>query len=77
MVGYGGQLEIPTADLVRKEITIAGSQVGSHQDLVELVALSDAGRVKVTTQHYELGRILEAIDDLRAGRIRGRAVLLP
>jgi NAD+-dependent secondary alcohol dehydrogenase Adh1 len=77
VVGYGGQLEVPTADLVRKEITIAGSQVGSHEDLLELVSLFDAGQVKVTTQRYELRRIHDAIDDLRAGRIRGRAVLLP
>jgi len=77
VVGYGGRLEIPTYDLVASEVTIAGSLVGSHADLVELAALSDAGRVTVTTQTYELGAAREAMDDLRAGRIRGRAVLVP
>ena len=77
VVGYGGRLEIPTYDLVGNEITIAGSLVGSHTDLVELAALSDSGRVAVTTQTYELRAIREAMEDLRAGRIRGRAVLVP
>ena len=77
VVGYGGRLEIPTYDLVGNEITIAGSLVGSHTDLVELASLSDSGRVAVITQRYELRAIREAVEDLRAGRIRGRAVLLP
>ena len=77
VVGYGGRLEIPTYDLVGNEITIAGSLVGSHTDLVELASLSNSGRVAVTTQRYELRAIREAVEDLRAGRIRGRAVLLP
>jgi NAD+-dependent secondary alcohol dehydrogenase Adh1 len=77
VVGYGGRLEISTYDLVGGEITIAGSLVGSHADLVELASLSDSGRVRVATQGYELRAIREAMEDLRAGRIRGRAVLLP
>jgi NAD+-dependent secondary alcohol dehydrogenase Adh1 len=70
-------METPTYDLVGNEITIVGSQVGSHSELVELAALSDSGRVTVTTQRYELDAIPDAIEDLRAGRIRGRAVLIP
>jgi NAD+-dependent secondary alcohol dehydrogenase Adh1 len=77
VVGYGGRLETPTYDLVGGEITIAGSLVGSHADLVELVALSDSGRVTVATQRYALGAVVDAMADLRAGRIRGRAVLVP
>ena len=42
VVGYGGRLEVPTYDLVGNEITIAGSLVGSHADLVELASLSEA-----------------------------------
>lgn len=77
VVGYGGRLEIPTYDLVASEITIAGSLVGSHTDLVELASLSDSGRVAVTMQRYPLRAFREAMEDLRAGRIRGRAVLVP
>jgi NAD+-dependent secondary alcohol dehydrogenase Adh1 len=77
VVGYGGRLEIPTYDLVGSEVTIAGSLVGSYADLVELASLADDGRVTVTTQTYQLGAVREAMEDLRAGRIRGRAVLVP
>jgi len=77
VVGYGGRLEVSAYDLVGNEITIAGSLVGSHADLVELAALSDSGRVTVATRRYELEAIPEAIADLEAGRIRGRAVLVP
>jgi NAD+-dependent secondary alcohol dehydrogenase Adh1 len=77
VVGYGGRLETPTFDLVGNEITIAGSQVGSHTDLVELSSLYDSGRVKVAAQRYELGAVGDAIADLRAGSVRGRAVLIP
>ena len=77
IVGYGGRLEIPAYDLVGGELTIAGSLVGSHQDLVELAALADSGRVTVASRRYELGAIQDAMEDLEAGRIRGRAVLVP
>jgi NAD+-dependent secondary alcohol dehydrogenase Adh1 len=77
IVGYGGRLEVRAYDLVGNEVTIAGSLVGSHQDLVELASLADSGRVRVTTKRYELGAARDAMEDLRAGRIRGRAVLAP
>jgi NAD+-dependent secondary alcohol dehydrogenase Adh1 len=77
VVGYGGRLDVPAYDLVGNEVTVVGSLVGSHGDLVELAALADSGRVTVATRRYELGAIHEAMDDLQAGRIRGRAVLVP
>jgi len=77
VVGYGGRLDVPAYDLVGSELTVAGSLVGSHQDLVELAALSDSGRVTVVTRSYPLEAALEAMADLEAGRIRGRAVLVP
>jgi NAD+-dependent secondary alcohol dehydrogenase Adh1 len=77
LVGYGGRLDVPAYDLVGNEVTVAGSLVGSHRDLVELAALADGGRVTVATRRYELGTIHEAMDDLEAGRVRGRAVLVP
>src|SRR4029078_11296593 len=64
VVGYGGRLEIPTYDLVGREVTIAGSLSGSPPDLVELASLADDGRVTVTTQTYELGAVREAMEDL-------------
>jgi len=77
IVGYGGRLDVPAYDLVAGEITIVGSLVGSHQDLVELASLAEGGRVTVTAQRYALDAVREAMEDLRAGRIRGRAILVP
>ena len=77
IVGYGGTLQIPTADLVAGELSIGGSLIGTHNELVELIALAERGMVTVTTRTYPLDAINDAIEDLREGRIQGRAVIIP
>lgn len=76
-IGYGGKVEFPTADLVVGELTIAGSLIGTHAELAELVALHDRSMVRVTTREYPLEAILDAMHDLREGRITGRAIMVP
>jgi NAD+-dependent secondary alcohol dehydrogenase Adh1 len=76
-VGYGGRLDVPLIDLVASEVTIAGSLIGTHEELVELAGLADRGLVTVTTRTYPLDAIGEAMVDLRAGEIHGRAVIVP
>jgi NAD+-dependent secondary alcohol dehydrogenase Adh1 len=76
-VGYGGRLEIDTADLVVGELTVMGSLVGTIRELGELVALAERSAVRVTTRLYSLAEIQAAMTDLRAGRVRGRAVIVP
>ena len=76
-VGYGGRLDVPLIDLVANEVTIAGSLIGTHEELVELAGLADRGLVTVTTRTYPLDAIGEAMVDLRAGEIHGRAVIVP
>lgn len=76
-VGYGGQLTVPLATIVANELAIVGNLVGTHAELGELVGLAAAGAVKVRTRQYPLAAINEAVDDLRNGRLLGRAVLLP
>jgi NAD+-dependent secondary alcohol dehydrogenase Adh1 len=44
---------------------------------VELMALAEAGVVALRTQRYPLASALDALADLDAGRIHGRAVLVP
>jgi NAD+-dependent secondary alcohol dehydrogenase Adh1 len=77
VVGYGGSLNVPTADLVAMEITVVGSRVGTYTELVELMALAAAGRVHLQAQVYSLDDIVTALDALASGRIRGRAVIKP
>lgn len=77
VVGYGEQLELPTAEVVVKEIRIEGTLVGTHAELTELVAMVERGQVSLHTTRYALGEINGAIEDLRAGRLRGRALIVP
>jgi NAD+-dependent secondary alcohol dehydrogenase Adh1 len=76
-VGYGGELNVPTLEVVLKEISIVGNLVGSFADLSELMALAEAGRVKLHTQRYSLADAPQALEDLENGQVGGRAVLTP
>ncbi|MDP9998426.1 alcohol dehydrogenase catalytic domain-containing protein [Pseudarthrobacter sulfonivorans] len=49
---------------------------GTHQDLHELVALARTGRINVNLQRYTFENTLQAFDDLEAGKITGRAVVV-
>jgi NAD+-dependent secondary alcohol dehydrogenase Adh1 len=77
MVGYGGDLEVPVSTIVANELTIVGNLVGTHAELEELVGLAAAGKLTLRTRAYALEDINEAVEDLRGGRIVGRAVLVP
>lgn len=77
VIGYGGKLEVPTMDLITSEKTIVGNLVGTYPDLVELMALADRGRVILATKEYRLSEANAALHDLAAGKVKGRAVLIP
>jgi NAD+-dependent secondary alcohol dehydrogenase Adh1 len=77
VIGYGGQLQIPTLDIVSTERNIIGNIVGTYNELAELMALAQAGKVRLHTRTYSLEDAVEAITDLDAGRVRGRAILVP
>lgn len=78
VVGYGGRIDVDVlADVVTPEITIAGSLVGTYNELVELVALTRRGAVSCSTVTFELDAINDAMAALEAGQIVGRGVLIP
>jgi NAD+-dependent secondary alcohol dehydrogenase Adh1 len=77
VIGYGGQLQIPTLDIISTERNIIGNIVGTYNDLVELMVLAEAGKVTLHTKTYPLDSAIEALDDLDNGRVRGRAILVP
>jgi NAD+-dependent secondary alcohol dehydrogenase Adh1 len=76
IVGYGENIDVPTIDLISSEINIIGNLVGSYNDLVELMALTAQHKVTLHTAKYALDDFQQAIDDLSAGRVRGRAILV-
>jgi NAD+-dependent secondary alcohol dehydrogenase Adh1 len=77
VIGYGGAVDFPTIDVISTERNIVGNLVGSYNDLVELMALNAAGQVTMRTQTYPLDAVNDAMDDLEAGRLRGRGILVP
>lgn len=77
VVGYGEDIRIPTVDMIITEKNIIGNLVGTWAELVELMALADRGLVHLATAEYRLSEANKALHDLHAGRIHGRAVLIP
>ena len=77
VIGYGGTLDIPTLDIISTERNIIGNIVGTYNELAELMALAQAGKVTLHTRTYPLDAAVEALSDLDAGRVRGRAILVP
>ena len=75
---FGGSIEIPLVSLPTRAITITGVYVGSLPEFRELLALACAGRVKpMPMECRPLGAAQQSLDDLRAGRVNGRIVLIP
>jgi propanol-preferring alcohol dehydrogenase len=49
---------------------------GTYQDLNDLVALAKTGRLAANLTRYDFDHALQAFDDLEAGKIVGRAVIV-
>ncbi|HEX6678643.1 MAG TPA: NAD(P)-dependent alcohol dehydrogenase [Actinomycetes bacterium] len=77
VIGYGGAINVPTIDIISTEINFVGNLVGTFNDLDELMTLAAQGQVKLHTQTYPLDAVNDAMDDLDAGRLRGRGILVP
>jgi NAD+-dependent secondary alcohol dehydrogenase Adh1 len=77
VVGYGGMLSVPTIDIISTERNIIGNLVGTYNDLAELMVLAAQGKVELHTRTYPLDEVNRAMDDLEAGRLRGRGILIP
>ncbi len=77
VIGYGGTLQVPTLDIISTERNVIGNIVGTYNDLAELMALAESGRVTLHTRTYPLAAAADAVADLDAGRVRGRAILVP
>ena len=71
------QFENMGAQLVKEAAIKTNDIVGTYNDLVELMALAQAGKVTLHTKTYPLDAAPDAFADLDAGRVRGRAILVP
>jgi NAD+-dependent secondary alcohol dehydrogenase Adh1 len=77
VIGYGENLDIPTIDVISREISFIGNLVGTYNDLVELMTLTAQGKVSLHTSTYPLDAINDAMADLDGGRLQGRGILVP
>jgi NAD+-dependent secondary alcohol dehydrogenase Adh1 len=77
VIGYGGTTQIPTIDIISTERNVIGNLVGTYNDLAELMTLTAQGKVRLHTRTYPLAAVNEAMDDLDAGRLQGRGILVP
>jgi propanol-preferring alcohol dehydrogenase len=59
------------------ECQVATTYWGSLVEYTEVLALAAAGRVRAHVQRFPLDRVADAYDLLRAGKIEGRAVIVP
>jgi len=77
IIGYGEDIQVPAVDLIITERNIIGNLVGTWAELTELMELANRGLVNLAIQEYALSDANQALRDLRDGRIKGRAVLVP
>jgi NAD+-dependent secondary alcohol dehydrogenase Adh1 len=77
VIGYGENINIPTIDVISREISFIGNLVGTYNDLAELMILTAQGKVTLHTSTYPLDAINDAMADLDQGRLQGRGILVP
>jgi propanol-preferring alcohol dehydrogenase len=61
----------------RKECSVASPFWGSIPELMEVVSLAQAGKIKMLVEHFPLERAGEVYHLLHDGKIQGRAVITP
>ncbi len=59
------------------EVSLASTYWGSVSELHEVIALGEAGKVRAHVQRYSLDDAPRAYEDMAAGTLHGRAVIVP
>jgi alcohol dehydrogenase, propanol-preferring len=79
--GGGGRLcviaQMGTGRFPEREVTITHTFGGTRADLADALALADAGRIQTRVQRFGLDETAFALAELEAGRVLGRAVVMP
>ena len=77
IVGLGGGALPVNFHSPAKECSVASPYWGSIPELMEVVSLAQAGKIKMLVEQFPLERAGEAYHLLRDGEIKGRAVIAP
>jgi alcohol dehydrogenase, propanol-preferring len=73
----GGVLRVAKPGLLAAGLQVSLPFWGTRGELVDLVAMAQRGQVRPQVTCYPLDEFATALEDLRHGRVRGRAVLVP
>jgi propanol-preferring alcohol dehydrogenase len=77
IVGLGGGAVPVNFHGPAKECSVSAPYWGYIPELIEVVSLAQAGKIKMLVEHFPLGRAAEAYHLLHDGKIKGRAVITP
>jgi NAD+-dependent secondary alcohol dehydrogenase Adh1 len=77
IIGFGGNVCVPSAVMVGGEQTVKGNLVGTWLDLWEVMQLHGTGRLVLKTESHPLDDVNDVLAKLREGEVTGRAVLVP
>ncbi len=77
IVGLGGGALPVNSRALAKECSVAAPYWGSIPELMEVVSLAQAGKIRMLVEQFPLRRAGDAYRLLRDGKIRGRAVITP
>ena len=76
-VGLVGQrIEIPLFPFVAREFSYHGSFWGNHNDLTEIIALAQRGRIQHSIEKVKFEDINATLERLGSGDVLGRAVVV-
>jgi alcohol dehydrogenase, propanol-preferring len=59
------------------EVSLQSTYWGSVNELIEVIALGESGKIKAHVERYSLAEAPKAYADMAAGTLRGRAVIIP
>ncbi|HYI02279.1 NAD(P)-dependent alcohol dehydrogenase [Hyalangium sp.] len=59
------------------ECQVVAPYWGTLPELMEVLALAQAGRLRMTVEHFSLEQLPEAFQRMRGGTLKGRAVITP
>ena len=72
---YGGEITLSMVGTVQRALTVQGSYVGNVQELREVVALAQSGKLKaIPVEKRPMSEISRTLDELKAGTVIGRVV---
>jgi alcohol dehydrogenase, propanol-preferring len=77
IVGLGGGAVPVNFHSPAKECSVSSPYWGYIPELIEVVSLAQAGKIKMLVEHFPLERAAEAYHLLHDGKIKGRAVITP